>query len=190
MRLVKGDTASFERVMLHEIFHILSRNHLSLKKKIYSLLGFNAITKLTLSPFLEKRVLFNPDGLDLYYAIPLADSNNNIHQFVPVIYAKHGSYRFENGSFFNQLIFQLFEISEDGMIISNDIGVDPNSLASFWHKITRNTNYIIHPDELAADNYVYVIYWKSTPDQTVDRFGKNGQQLLEDIFRRWLTFRH
>ena len=74
------------------------------------------------------------------------------------------------------------------MIISNDIGVDPNSLASFWHKITRNTNYIIHPDELAADNYVYVIYWKSTPDQTIDRFSKNGQQLLEEIFREMANF--
>ncbi len=182
-RLLKGDTSSFERVMLHEIFHVLSRNYPTKKNTIYNLLGFSPIASLELSEFLDNRVLFNPDGINLNYVIHLPDSLQNIRPYVPIIYSKHGYYHPRNGAFFNHLVFQLFEISEQGKILSNDIGTDPTKMTSFWDRITRNTSYIIHPDELSADNYVYIIYWKTDKDRSIDRFSQNGQQLLHEIFK-------
>jgi len=34
--------------------------------------------------------------------------------------------------------------------------LDPLKVGSFFEQIGRNTNYIMHPDEILADNFVYL----------------------------------
>lgn len=35
--------------------------------------------------------------------------------------------------------------------------LDPNEVADFHAQIGRNTKYIIHPDEVLADNFVHLV---------------------------------
>ena len=35
--------------------------------------------------------------------------------------------------------------------------IDPKKEPAFFEKVGKNTNYIIHPDEILADNFVHLV---------------------------------
>lgn len=53
-------------------------------------------------------------------------------------------------------------------------------MADFFRQIKDNTNYIIHPDEIMADNFMFAILSMESPDY-LTRFSKEGNTLIEEI---------
>ncbi|MEY3421126.1 MAG: hypothetical protein RIR48_1415, partial [Bacteroidota bacterium] len=51
----------------------------------------------------------------------------------------------------------------------------------FFTKIKDNTQYIIHPDEIMADNFMLAVLAFSNNE--FDRFSENGASLLFDLLR-------
>lgn len=169
--------------LLHELFHIYSRHHPDKRRALYQLIGFEPIDTVVWSLFLEDRLLFNPDGLDLHYAIHLKDEQGETFRAVPVIYSKSGQFRAARLRFFDYVQFDLFEIRQDSaghwQIISEDKGIAPEQARGFQEQIGPNTQYIIHPDEILADNFVLLVLDKSVPAA-----GKTLQQEMAEILRR------
>ncbi|MFK7809100.1 MAG: hypothetical protein AB8F74_14955, partial [Saprospiraceae bacterium] len=58
--------------------------------------------------------------------------------------------------------------------------LEQNQLADFYRQIKDNTNYIIHPDEVMADNFMFLIMAQEDPE-SLKRFSTEGQQLIADI---------
>ena len=173
----------FLSTLLHEIFHIYSRYNTDKREALYARLGFERLAQLELSTFLKNRVLYNPDGVDLRYAITLQDSKKRSFKAIPVIYSKFKDYQPEITSFFSYLMFQLFEVEEENgtwRVVQKDVGHSLEKITGFWEQVTRNTAYNIHPDELCADNFVLLA--KSKKDPTVlDALSEEGQQLVKDF---------
>jgi hypothetical protein len=67
-------------------------------------------------------------------------------------------------------------VKEDGF--SSVLNLE--SLTDFFKQIRDNTGYIIHPDEVLADNFSFIMVEKNGAKVSA-RFSPAGKQLLNDI---------
>ena len=55
-----------------------------------------------------------------------------------------------------------------------------NNIPDFFAQITDNTGYIIHPDEIVADNFMYIMM-REKKDGLNRTFSEKGVELLKDM---------
>lgn len=185
--LKEKQRASFYETMLHEIFHIYSRYHPERRRALYELIGFKKLDApegLTMDPPLKKRLLLNPDGIDISYAIELKEAGKSLFA-VPILAANRLGYETEQPAFFDYLDFNLYPIqppySRTIKVLSQNDGssrLHLDTVEGFYEQIQKNTNYIIHPDEILADNFIYLVQAKKDA-RTLGAFSEEGIQLIE-----------
>ncbi|MFT7449402.1 MAG: hypothetical protein ACI9VN_000106 [Patescibacteria group bacterium] len=188
--LVEKNESAFYGTMLHELFHIYSRYHSKERAALYELIGFKDIgpvSNLQIDPALKHRILLNPDGVDFSYAIKMDIGEDKPILAIPIILANTTAFKKGQNEFFSYLDFGLFKISPPYSrlikVHSNTDGstmLRPDQLGDFYRQIKDNTNYIIHPDEVMADNFMYLIQAQEDPE-ALKRFSEQGQKLLADI---------
>lgn len=179
-----GDNESFLATMLHEIFHIYSRYNPKKRDALYARLGFDKLTQLELSKFLQHRVLYNPDGVDLRYAITVKDKTGRAFEAIPVIYSRFKTFNTQQPRFFSHLSFQLFEVQEkEGVwtVVNPNTGYSIDEITGFWEQVERNTQYNIHPDELCADNFVLLALSTANKGKNLEKLTPSGRQLVRDL---------
>ncbi len=169
-------------VMVHELFHVVSRGNPNLRKKLYGLIGFEPIPHFpNLCPVLQKQILSNPDGMDMQYAITLSDSI----QAIPIIFSETGKYNPGKKKYFDYLRFDLFRVrlGNDGEYVECDQNgkttIPLSATPDFFQKIKDNTRYIIHPDEILADNFKIILLRKDDKDK--ENYSEQGNELLNQI---------
>lgn len=183
-------TNSFTGTMFHELFHVYSRLNPAKSKELYKLIGFETLgyNNLTVPAGLAERVLFNPDGVDFVQGINLAQEDKSTLTAVPIIYSNNVGYKEGNKEFFGYLEFNLFQIEKqaDGkwMVKVKDDGysstLSMDSQPDFFRQIKDNTGYIIHPDEVLADNFSFIMQEQNGAKISM-KFSAEGKQLLKDI---------
>ena len=169
------------RTLIHEISHIYTRFNPRKKEALYALLGYNKLPNLELSDFLKKRVIYNPDGVDLAYAIEISDSSGRKLKAIPSMYSRFSSYK--NLPLLKSFIFQLFEVTEkEGkwMVKNDGVGLSEEQVTGYWDKIGRNTRYTIHPDEIIADNFTFLAM-SSEDKSEIEKFDEYGKNLLKKM---------
>lgn len=158
------DRKDLERLLLHELFHVFSRHDKRLRLKLYELIGFRPLKGFTYPAFLANRRITNPDSPDVAYGISLKIGKDQELIAAPITYAASSDYDPEkDGSFFKQLMFRMLVVEEgddgwravlkDGRPVVFDVRKAP----AFFEKVGRNTNYIIHPEEILADNFALLM---------------------------------
>ena len=183
-------TNPFTTTMYHELFHVYSRLNPAKSAELYRLIGFEFIgfDKLNMPPALAERVLFNPDGVDFGQKIELATGDGAKIQAIPVIYANNVGAKAGQNEFFGYVEFNLYQVQagKDGVwnVVTRDDGftstLKMNELPDFYRQIKDNTGYIIHPDEVLADNFSFIMVEKNSPQYTA-KFSPEGKKLLKDI---------
>ncbi len=190
--LDKGSVGALLSVFLHEIYHIMSRYNEDFRRASYGLIGFKAVEgRLDFPPALDKRILLNPDGVNMGYAITLKTDNpeDKPIQAIPAIHTNSPNYNPNKPSFFSYIQFDLFQINpaktgymvqisdEKGVMESPDI---PDLYyPSFFDQIYDNTQYIIHPDEIMADNFMFATFAQNGL-KAID-FSEKGSQLIDSF---------
>ena len=184
------DEEGFYSTMLHELFHIYSRYNPEMQKALYQLIGFKAISNpehLKMSDALKNRILLNPDGVNYAFAINLETQDKKQIQAIPIIVSNENGYVTNKSEFFAYLNFSLYKIEPPlSRLIPVKADKDGfstlklNELPDFFRQIKDNTNYIIHPDEIMADNFMILIN-SFNKDGALDQYSKEGQTLLMDI---------
>lgn len=179
-------------VMLHEIFHVFSRYNAPIREELYAMIGFKkSDKKVVLSDALKRILLTNPDGVSLNYVIKLEDQKDTISA-IPVITSKFTEFRDSNPYFFGYLNFDLYGLSDKGdyyYVESNAAGktlVNLQKTPSFFTKIKDNTQYIIHPDEIMADNFMLALLAKENDD--FKKFSPTGKQLIDQVLEKLGAF--
>lgn len=182
-------TSAFTSTMYHELFHVYSRLNPKKSAELYKLIGFKSIgyDQVVLPTGLAERVLHNPDGVDFAQKITLAQEDKSEITAVPIIYANANGYQ-AGKDFFGYLEFNLFQIEqqadgkwmakvkEDGFSSTLSLDKQPD----FFRQIKDNTGYIIHPDEVMADNFSF--YMQDLDGaKFAQRFSAEGKQLLKDV---------
>jgi hypothetical protein len=177
-----GNEKSLFRTMLHEIFHVYSRFNKDKRDALYAEIGYQKLDKLELSPFLKQRIIYNPDGVDVRYAIEVQDSSGRSFKAIPAIYSRFSSYRMM--PLLSTFLFQLFEVEEvDGVwkVVNDGPGYSQDQVSNYWNQIGENTQYTIHPDEVLADNFVFLAIAKAEGEEQLKKYGPKGEALIRKI---------
>lgn len=184
--LTANDLEAFTNVMLHEIFHIYSRNHPDKQLALYELIGFRPIENINFPAELAERILLNPDGVNQKYSITLKNGDSTL-TVIPLIVSNEPQYQTNKQQFFDYLYFDLFPIKMESdssyTVLTQDGYKSPIHFADypdFFEQIGDNTDYIIHPDEVLADNFILVVN-RMNEVFSKAKLSKEGEILLEKI---------
>lgn len=152
-----------ERVITHELFHVISRLAPERRDALYAIVGFRDCGPLSWPPGLEPRRITNPDAPDNRYCITV-ERGGAPFTFYPVLFAQEESFDPAlPGTYLDRLMFQLLAVVRDG---SNwtagragaaPLLLDTAHVPEYFAAIGRNTRYIIHPEEILADNFVLLV---------------------------------
>jgi hypothetical protein len=152
-----------ERLLMHELFHIVSRHDPVLRKKLYAIVGFRPCPEIKLPADWEDRRITNPDAPKIDCSIELK-VEAGVLTTAPLLYATPAEYDAQaGGTLFKYLTFKLLVLRRDGdrlipaMMDDKPVVVDPRGIDDFARQIGKNTNYIVHPDEILADNFVLLL---------------------------------
>ncbi|MGK0365805.1 MAG: hypothetical protein ACI85O_002873 [Saprospiraceae bacterium] len=178
----------FLRVMLHEISHIYSRYNPEKRHELYSLIGFKPIEARPILPTsLQNRLLFNPDGINFNYTMDLENKDGEMIKVMPIIVSSQDTFSKKNSAFFDYVKFDLFQLdynqNNSFSVLTDERGFSTLNLAElpdFFNQIKDNTQYIIHPDEILADNFMYVMLAQKQ-DGKFNGYSDEGTVLLEEI---------
>ncbi len=180
----------FSTTMFHELFHVYSRLQPAKSTQFYKLIGFTGIglENLRLPSTLAERVLYNPDGVDFAQKITLRREDGTTLDAVPIIYSKHLGLQEGQNEFFGYVEFNIFPVTSNGdgswqTKVQEDGFSSPlqlDQLPDFYRQIRDNTGYIIHPDEVLADNFSFIMVERNSPLYT-QKFSPAGKKLLADM---------
>lgn len=166
-RMLRSPDEALRRLVVHELFHVASRQDAEFRDRLYGLIGFVRLANLDLPKNVAARRLTNPDAPRIEHGIRLGE-----RMYVPVLLSAAAKFNPRNpGGLFRYLRFRLYEVEQrDGVWRGVEREGAPSLLApnlkspeanlwtkSFFDQVGRNTRYIIHPEEILADNFVELI---------------------------------
>jgi hypothetical protein len=156
--------ANIENLLIHELFHVLTSHNPQLKEALYQIISFKKCNNIELPASLHKIRITNPDGPlnDRYVEL---QHNLQTTPVVPVIYSSAEKYDTEKGGpFFRYITFRLLAIEHsNGQWLykkapdGEPILLEPKNVPDYFAKIGANTNYVIHPEEILAENFVLLV---------------------------------
>jgi hypothetical protein len=156
--------SQLDRLLAHELFHVLSRHDGAFRSRLYRLIGFEVCDPIEFPPSLAPRRITNPDAPLVDCTIELKNAEGQAVTAAPILYASAKD--FDAGSkrtMFSYLTFRLLVVEKSGgrwqprLVQGEPVVIDPKKEPSFQEQIGKNTNYIIHPDEILADNFVHLV---------------------------------
>lgn len=161
---VDAKAEDVERIFIHELFHVISRNVPRRRNALYAIVGYRDCGEFEWPPELTSRRITNPDAPDDRYCITL-QRNGAPLTFYPALLAREEQYDPKlPGTFLDRLSFKLIAVmgSEKNWLAGRGpknelVMVDPGALPEYYTAIGLNTRYIIHPEEILADNFVLLV---------------------------------
>lgn len=157
------DSSKIESLLIHELFHVISNQHPELRADLYAIVGFQECPEIAIHPSLKERRITNPDAPVIDCVIKLKEGERVVRA-APILYSSTEDFDpKKEGGMFAHLVFKLMVVAPEarGWKAVDQGGravvLDPKGVPDFQEKIGRNTNYIIHPEEILADNFVHLV---------------------------------
>lgn len=182
------DSSRYLPVMIHEVFHVISRYNPALRDDLYSMIGFERSPKpIKASDKLSEWTLTNPDGVAHKHFLRVK-AKDSTYLIVPAITAKLKNFRPSQPAFFDYLAFDLYKLTAHPSyyeITSDTLGkttLPMEASAGFFDAIKDNTQYIIHPEEIMADNFMLGLL--AGDKNEYNKFSPAGKQLIDKLLLR------
>ena len=162
-----------KNIIIHELFHIISRNNLSFREKMYEVIGFKVIKEISFPQSLIDFKVTNPDAPMINSYINLSNGEES-NDYALITYSKK---EFNGGSLFDYVTFGFIKLQDLNNGEKLPIIYVDGDFTNFFEQIGNNTGYIIHPDEILADNFVFLLNGNNNlPSQwVVDKMKLNLQ---------------
>ena len=142
-------------LLLHELSHVLTRNSLEYKERLYAALGFTLVRGgLEYPAELLKTRISNPDigAYDSYGPFTIKGRTENCAMY---LYADRP---YTGGRFFEyvKVAFVPYDAQLRPKCDANGkvLVYGMEDVEDFFERVGKNTNYIIHPEEILAENFV------------------------------------
>lgn len=141
---------SLERIIVHEMFHVLTRNNPQFRKNMYQIIGFSISENEPEFPEnIQEIIISNPDveKNDSYATFTINGKKRDCYM---VWYLKK---TYENPN------DDLFMSGSTGLIPKDDLSkiYDISESSDFWSVVGKNTEYVIAAEECLADNFTFTI---------------------------------
>ena len=152
------------QLVIHETFHVWSRNHPTERDTLYREFGFEPIAPVVLPDSIDRIRLTNPDGPGWGHAIRVTDDEGNACRAILLLTSKAPEFQKGYMGVIPVLSFHLYPITESDppTLRTRDDGSVvrwmPHRVKGFAEQVGRNSAYIIHPDEILADHASYLAY--------------------------------
>ncbi len=153
---------TLEHIFIHELFHIYMIHNPELREKFYGIVGFQKCNPVELPEKLKKIEITNPELPKDEYYIELIYKDGTIN-VMPIITIPDYYYRGQGG-IFESLKVQLLAVEKTNdtwQYKSNDTGepvlFELNELPNYRRETGDNTGYVIHPEEILAENFVLLV---------------------------------
>lgn len=159
-------------LLAHELFHIASRQDRAWRDAMYTTIGFVSISEIVLPPELAARRITNPDAPRLDVAIQVETDDGPVW-VTPLLLATVDRYdAARGGEFFTVMQLVWIEVGRGAMPQPGELANPPRlrstgDLRKFAEQVGRNTGYIIHPEEILAENFAQLATGKSGPTPEV-----------------------
>lgn len=157
--IARLDTEQLQKLVAHEVFHVISRHNPDLRPEIYAILGFEPVPPLSLPEPLAGLTIANPDAPGMDYAIAGLWRGQGM-RFVPIL---HSDRAYTGGSFFEYLRDDLLVVSvlHDRTEVVQQEGqaliVKKEDVEGYYEQVGRNTGYTFHPEETSADHFMHLL---------------------------------
>ena len=155
--LINMPQQQLEHLFLHELFHVLTRNNESFRSAMYNIIGFEIGEAIEYPSEIKQLRITNPDAPQTDSYIRL-QANGSDHNCMMVLYSDRD---YDGGSFFKYLNIGFLALDEDKnqAKLKNGKAVvfAMNEVEGFFEQVGRNTQYIIHPEEILAENFAMAI---------------------------------
>jgi hypothetical protein len=162
---LKAPPAVIQKTICHELFHIMSRANPDLRDKLYAAIGFAKCNEVAFPPDIKSRKITNPDAPKNDHCIRVKVAGKE-QWAIPILFSSSEKYDLDRGGeFFNYLQFRflLVERPNDGPTVRSMVEdqkpklVELNQVSGFYEQVGKNTGYIIHPEEILADNFALLV---------------------------------
>jgi hypothetical protein len=182
---INGSLPKIQKSICHELFHIVSRTNPDLRDKLYGSIGFVKCDEVEFPVDLKLRKITNPDAPINNHRI-LVKIDGKDEWTIPILFSSAEKYNTaRGGEFFDYLQFKFLIVKRQGVFPdvkpayeggkARLVGVE--EISGFHEQVGKNTNYIIHPEEILADNFALLI---------LDRENARSPKIIqgmEDILR-------
>lgn len=175
--LEEASSDELAQLVAHELFHLLTKADVAFKKKTYAVIGFTVLDRPIVFPAdLMQKLISNPDvnRRDSYASFTIDGRPTNCTM---VIYTEEP---YTEGTLAQYIKVGLVPLNEQFIPYQQD-GVTTvytlQQASDFRERVGENTNYVIDPEEILADNFVYALFGKADlPDpQLVENLKKAMQ---------------
>lgn len=161
--LLRQPADGLRRLVAHELFHVLSSHNPELRADLYKLVGFTVCEPIAPPPALADRIITNPDAPRIDCTINLTLADGTKATAAPLLVASSDYDPSAGKTLFQYLQFRLMVVERrddrwEPVLVEGDPRLlDPRGIDSFHEQIGRNTRYIIHPDEILAENFAHLV---------------------------------
>ena len=152
-------------LLAHELFHVLSRADSHLQETLYALLGFKTVKGFEYPEELEERRISNPDAFEYLHTLTVEAGSESV-DVLPVIQSLFPlDEAIQLPDFFATLDILLLAVDTNtGEALRDGNGdlIKYNFDNTNWGPLMlRNSAFIIHPEEILADNFATLMEWRS-----------------------------
>jgi hypothetical protein len=152
-----------ERIIIHEFFHILTRSNPQLQKRLFSIIGFAPTNEVAYPVEIRDRRLTNPDAPfnNTYIKV---NYNGQPVEAMMIIFSTED---YRGGERLNDYmnVGLLVVEGDDNAKQPKYVGGQPvivtvaelANVSGFFEQIGNNTSYILHPEEILAENFVLLL---------------------------------
>ena len=152
-KLLGAKAEGLASILSHELFHVMSRHDAALRERLYGSIGFEACPEVALPADLAPLRITNPDAPRNDHCIRVRLEGEPVCA-TPVLYADAAYDTKRGGEFFNYMQFQMLVPGAKG---SEPRLVGLGKLTGFSEQVGTNTDYVIHPEEILAENFALLV---------------------------------
>lgn len=160
---------NLNNLIAHELFHVLSRNNPQFRNEMYANIGFKSMNKVDYPEEIKQYRLTNPDAPQTDSYVELKAEGEDV-ECMMIIYSKSD---YNGGSFFKYATIGFLRLEGDSnkkpyLRDGHPVIYSFEQVEGFFEQVGRNTDYIIHPEEILADNFSFAMLGnKDLPSQEV-----------------------
>lgn len=162
-RFVNAPPSELETVLVHELFHIFSRNNPRQREQLYALIGFKPCGEVPHPAELQPRRITNPDAPHVDYLIEVKQQQNPVTA-VPVLFATPERWtRERGGEFFDYFTWKLMAVERTPTgwrAVSREgrpVLLGMQDVTGFREQVGPQPGRVLQPEEISAEYFVRLV---------------------------------
>ncbi len=159
-------------VLAHELFHVMSRHAPALSQRVYGVLGFEPVGELQWPAAWDDLRIADQDAPHLRHAMKL-DVRGRTRWLMPVVVAsKRRPDLLRGETIENMMQTRLLEVMPGHAGAASQAVLGPggpvwfavDEVPGYVERLGGNTDYVLHPEETAADNFMLLVSGRRVPN--------------------------